>query len=224
MEFQNKEEIYSKVRLGIFNKEEAFYDFSKIPIIDRNSFVLCPIVINDTNYVEQNPTVNMADSEFINKFGLNDKEILDFAIKNSTEHYPGIVKTVMDFVDNPPSMIPDGIVMPQIYVITNEDLFHGAAALIYQPQLLENIANLTNKDIAIFLTDKNCVHCIPVSDSEQVLEYQEIYRNAMEGIENILSADVLHYDAKNKLIKDLGGNVIETIRVQQIENKTHLRR
>lgn len=38
-----------------------------------------------------------------------------------------------------------------------------------------------------------------------------MYRIAVEGIEQVLSEDVLHYDATNKQLKDLAGNVIESI-------------
>lgn len=93
--------------------------------------------------------------------------------------------------------------------------------MFYQPELLDNLAKLTSKDLAVFPADINCVYCVPVSGVEQLVEYQEMFQTAIEGMDHILSENVLHYDMANKQLKDLAGNVIETIQQQQAIHRGH---
>lgn len=138
--------------------------------MDNGKFFLCPILINDKKSIEGVQNSYVVGYEIMNTLGMNDKEILELAVKNSIEQHPGVIKAVKDFVDKEQELLPDSIVMPHIYVLTNEDVCYGAAAMIYQMELLENIAKLTSKDLALFLTDKNCVHCVPVTGAEQLME------------------------------------------------------
>ncbi len=147
---------------------------------------------------------------------MKEKEILELAKQNSMEKFPGEMKAISDFISvTDQVMIPDGVVVPQIYVLTNEHNICGAAAMFYQPELLDNLSRLTGKDLAIFPVDINCVYCVPVSTGEQIEEFREMYKMAVDGMSHVLSEDVLHYDMVNKQLKDLSGNIIETIQQQQ---------
>lgn len=225
MEFNSIEEMKSKVILGIFGKENDSFNLPDGPAVDKGAFTLRPLLISEQNSEEDLSSFYVIGQEIMDKLGMNENEILELARKNSMEKYPGEMKAIANFINVTEQMIiPDGVVIPQIYVLTNENSCCGAAAMFYQPELLDNLAKMTSKDLAVFPADMNCVYCVPVTSVEQLAEYQEMYQAAIGGADHILSENVLHYDLANKQLKDLSGNVIEAIQQQQMPHRMHLGR
>lgn len=222
MEFSSIEEMKSKVILGIFGKSDDSFNLPDGPAIDKGAFSLRPLLISEKNSEEDLSSFYVIGQEIMDKLGMIEKEVLELARQNSMEKYPGEMKAIANFINVTEQMIvPDGVVIPQIYVLTNKNNCCGAAAMFYQPDLLDNLAKLTSKDLAVFPANMNCVYCVPVASVEQLVEYQEMYKTAIDGMAHVLSEDVLHYDLTNKQLKDLSGNVIEAVQQQQGLHRMH---
>lgn len=222
MEFNSIEEMKSKVILGIFGKDNNSFDLPDGPAVDKGAFTLRPLLISEQNSEEGMTSFYVVGQEIMDKLGMSEKEMLELARQNSMEKYPGEMKAIANFINVTEQMIiPDGVVIPQIYVLTNENSCCGAAAMFYQPELLDNLAKMTSKDLAVFPADMNCVYCVPVTSNEQIVEYQEMYQAAIGDADHVLSEQVLHYDLANKQLKDLSGNVIEAIQQQQMLHRIH---
>lgn len=214
MIYNSVEEMKSKLILGIFSKENDFFNITDGIGISKGPFVLRPLLIAD-NEGKENSSFYVVGKEIIQTFNMSEDEIITIAKQNSMEKYPGEMKALTDFISiTERVMVPDGVIIPQIYVITNSNLCCGAAAMFYQPELLANLAELTKKDLAVFPADLNCVYCVPVSNAEQLREYQDMYRVAIEDTEHVLSIEVLHYDATNKQLKQLDGVAIDLAQEQ----------
>lgn len=222
IEFNSIEEMKAHIILGIFSKEKESFEMSGGPSLDKGGFSLRPLLVSEKNSSGELYSFYVVEQEIMDKLEMTEEEILQLARKNSVEKYPGEMKAITEFINvTEQMMIPDGVVIPQIYVLSNENYCCGAAAMFYQPELLDNLSKLTGKDLAVFPADMNCVYCVPVSNKEQIAEYQEMYKMAIEGMESALSDNVLHYDMANRQLKDMAGNVIEAIQQQQMTRRTH---
>lgn len=224
MEYNNLEEVKSKVILGIFNDSAEEFEIKDGPCIHKGAFALRPLLPlpGSDQKGSDKTSFYVIGKEIMEYLAMDEKEILALARKNSMERYPGEMKVISDFMNLSDQMlVPDGVVIPQIYVLTNNSYCCGAAALFYQPELLQNLSELTGKDLAVFPANTNCVYCVPVNNVDQLREYQEMYQTAIKGTtEEVLLADVLHYDSVKKALKQLDGTIIDQ---EQTESKMHVR-
>ena len=220
MRYESAESIKENLILGIFSKENDSFNFAESTCIKKGDFSLRPLLINDSRDAENETSFYVVGKEIMDILAMNETEILELAKKNSMEKYPGEMKLITDFLSvTEQTIIPDGIAIPQVYVLTNSQNCCGAAALFYQPELLQNLADYNSKDLAVFPANLNCVYCVPMANVEQLKEYQEMYAKAVQGVEHILSENVLHYDLANKQLKQLDGAVIDLEQIQSVNRR-----
>lgn len=145
--------------------------------------------------------------------GMDMDTLFDECKSNSKKMYPGKVIGISEYLGKGDMEIePDGIVMPQVYVLTNAAGVGGAAAFFYQPDMVDNLATMLGKDLLVFPAGKNEMFCIPVSNSTQIGEIQEMYNEAVTSLgldeEQPLSAEVMQYDHIKRNVRQMLMKVI----------------
>jgi hypothetical protein len=200
------EDFKSRLFLDVVSEEQkAALEGLGVPYQSKGSFVLVPRLLLDKDMSA------VVTHEMLLDIGMDMDTLFEECKINSTKMYPGKVVGLSEYLSKEEMEIePDGIAMPQVYVLTNATGANGAAAFFYQPDMVDNLATMLGKDLLVFPAGKNEMFCIPVSNSTQLGEIQEMYNEAVSSLgldeEQPLSAEVMQYDHIKRNVKQMDGS------------------
>lgn len=202
----NIEDFKSQLFLDVVSAEqEAALEGIGVPYQHKGNFALVPRL-----RIEHDMSA-VVTHDMLLDIGMDMDTLFDECKSNSIKMYPGKVVGISEYLGKGDMEIaPDGIVMPQVYVLTNAAGVSGAAAFFYQPDMVDNLATMLGKDLLVFPAGKNEMFCIPVSNSTQIGEIQEMYNEAVTSLgldeEQPLSAEVMQYDHIKRNVRQMDGS------------------
>lgn len=200
------EDFKSRLFLDVVSEEQkAALEGLGVPYQSKGSFVLVSRLLLDKDMSA------VVTHEMLLDIGMDMDTLFEECKTNSTKMYPGKVVGISEYLGKEEMEIePDGIAMPQVYVLTNATGVNGAAAFFYQPDMVDNLATMLGKDLLVFPAGKNEMFCIPVSNSTQLGEIQEMYNEAVSSLgldeEQPLSAEVMQYDHIKRNVRQMDGS------------------
>lgn len=201
------EDFKSRLFLDVVPLEtkKAVLDEFGVPYQGKGSFALVPRLFLDSDMSA------VVTHEMLLDIGMDMDALFEESKKNSTKLYPGKVVGISEYLGKSEmEMEPDGIAMPQVYVLTNAAGMNGAAAFFYQPEMVDNLATMLGKDLLIFPAGKNEMFCIPVSSTTQIGEIQELYSEAVSSLgldeEQPLSAEIMQYERLKRNVRQMDGS------------------
>lgn len=206
------EEFKERLFISVVNYFENRDILNNVPHEVKGDFALIPRVClgnkSDAGIYSESALVN---DELLLEMEIDMDTVMDIAKSNSKNIFPGKICSITDYLDpSEGGMAPDGVVVPQVYVLTNNAGINGAAAFFYQPDLVENLSSMIEKDLLIFPSGENEMFCIPVTGQTQLGELQEMYTEAISELgldeEKPLSANVLKYDSLTHMVQQMDGS------------------
>lgn len=196
----------------ILESKKAALDSFGVPYQDKGKYALVPRLFigkkNDDGNYELSAVVT---HEMMLDVGMDMDTLFEECRKNSRKLYPGEISGLSEYLEKMDmEMVPDGIAMPQVYVLTNSCGMNGAAAFFYQPDLIDNLAAMVGKDLLVFPSGKNEMFCIPISNSMQLGELQEMYSQAIRLLDldedRPLAAEVMLYNHLKHNVRQMDGS------------------
>ena len=123
------EDFKSRLFLDVVSEEQkAALEGLGVPYQSKGSFVLVPRLLLDKDMSA------VVTHEMLLDIGMDMDTLFEECKINSTKMYPGKVVGLSEYLSKEEMEIePDGIAMPQVYVLTNATGANGAAAFFYQP-------------------------------------------------------------------------------------------
>lgn len=205
-----KERLFIDVNT-LESKKEALEKFG-VPYQSKGKFALIPrLLVGDKNDDGNYELSAVVTHEMILDVGMDMDTLFEECCKNSRKLYPGKISGISEYLEKMDmEMEPDGIAMPQVYVLTNSSGMNGAAAFFYQPDMIDNLAEMVGNDLLIFPSGKNEMFCIPISNSMQIGELQEMYSQAISLLnldeDHPLAAEVMLYDHLKHNVRQMDGS------------------
>lgn len=192
--------------------KKAALDSFGIPYQSRGKYALAPrLFVGEKNDAGNYELSAFVTHEMLLDVGMDMDTLFEECRQNSRKLYPGEIAGISEYLEKMDmEMEPDGIAMPQVYVLTNSCGMNGAAAFFYQPDLIDNLATMLGKDLLVFPSGKNEMFCIPISNSMQLGELQEMYYQAISLLdldaEHPLAAEVMQYDHIKHNVRQMDGS------------------
>lgn len=215
MEIANmtSDEIASRLMLTVMNYEENKENITDFPYIRKGKFALVTqLCVGEKNDAGQYTACLTVTDSMIKQWGFQKNVLFEIAADNSRTLFPSICEPLEKYLDTDHlkdhAMLPDGVVIPNVMVLTNEYHFNGAATMFYDPEKLNEAATkLSCKKLALMPSSVNQIYCIPQKGNDDLTAFQELYQKFAEalGKENMLSEDILTYDAKTRTITESTG-------------------
>lgn len=222
----NIEEFKKRLFLGVYRLEltKKTLDNFGVPYRNKGKYALVPrLFVGEKNEAENYGYSAVVTHGMMLEIGLDMDSLFEECMKNSRRLYPGEISGISEYLEKM-EMAPDGIAMPQVYVLTNSCGINGASAFFYQPDLLDSLATMLGKDLLIFPAGNNEMFCIPISNSMQIGELQEMYKQAIDLLgldeEHPLSAEVMQYDHLKHIVLEMDGS---SFSLYDGENVTQMR-
>ncbi|MDD3141789.1 MAG: DUF5688 family protein [Lachnospiraceae bacterium] len=146
-------------------------------------------------------TINISD-QLLDGYGINKDELHDIAVQNTAELRPASFRSMQEVIMEMmgASELEDMDMsggMP-MYVLTNEDKMHGAAAMLY-PDLMDEIAEKVGGDFFVLPSSIHELLIIPKDSGAERGELENMVQevNATQvAPDEVLSDQVYEYDAK----------------------------
>lgn len=207
------DEIASRLILTVMNYEENKENITDFPYIRKGKFALvAQLCVGEKNDAGQYTACLTVTDSMIKQWGFQKNVLFEIAADNSRSLFPSICEPLekylyMDQLKDH-ALMPDGVAIPNVMVLTNEYHFNGAATMFYDPEKLnEAAAMLSCEKLALMPSSVNQVYCIPQKGNDDLKSYQDLYQKFAEalGNENMLSENLLVYDTKTQTITESAG-------------------
>lgn len=206
------DEFKSRLFLSVLPASKMVEDYN-VPCLNKGTFRLVPrLLLGEKDSAGIYETSAVVTHEMMVDVGIDMDTIFDVCMDNSKRLYPGELSEISEYLDDTEmEMAPDGIVMPQIFVLTNSVGVNGANAFFYQPELIDNLATMIGKDLLVFPAGTNEMFCIPVSNSTQISELQDMYNEAVSLLgaedESPLAFEIMQYDHVRHNVRQMDGSI-----------------
>ena len=213
----SREDLASKLLLSVINYEENKERLMNFPFVIKGEFaVLSQLCVGEKNTEGQHTACLTVTNDMLAQMRITKDELFEFSKENSKALLPAVIQPVTKYMDGTEAigivMLPNGIDLSEIYVLTNEHHFNGAATIFYEPEILGVMAEELNSEKIILLPSSiNEIYCLPIRNAEDEQEYQEIFG----GLSDILSDESLHiksvltYDNISGEIREMDGTTYE---------------
>ena len=208
-----KEEFLSRVYMNIVNASDFKEMVEKCPSVLKGDMALVPrLLLGDrTSSYFSGPSALVTNEMFL-ELEMSIDDFQERAMTNSKEMFPGRIVDVIKesgISDSENFMLFDNIAVPAVYAVTNSIYDGGMAAVFYDPDTLDNLASMKEKDIIVFPVDGSAAFCVEFNGSEQFEEmqsdYAEICAEMKERGVNVLSDKILHYDRASRTLTTTEG-------------------
>lgn len=216
MEIANmtSEEITSRLIMSVINYEENKSNIAHFPYIKKGNFaILAQFCVGEKNDSGQYTACLTVTDSMLEQWGFEKKSLFDIAADNSRILFPSVCEPLEKYLDFSRSevrmMLPDGVVIPNVMVLTNEFHFNGAATLFYDPERINHIAEQLNSEKLILMPSSvNQIYCISQKNRDDLKIFQDLYQELAEMTdkEKMLSDSILTYDANTKTVTEAIGN------------------
>lgn len=190
--------------------KKAALDSFGVPYQIKGKYALVPrLLIGEKNTVGDYELSAVVTHEMMLDVGMDMDTLFDECRQNSRKLYPGEISGIAEYLEKM-EVEPDGIAVPQVYVLTNSGGMNGAAAFFYQPDLIDNLAEMVGADLLVFPAGKNEMFCVPISNSTQIGEIQEMYGKAIALLgldeERPLMSEIMQYDHLKHNVRQMDGS------------------
>lgn len=203
-----KEKIFVSM-INTKQNEELLKTIPNRPFLDLS--IVYRMLISD----EKDSMANvLIGSELAKKLQLSENDLYTAAMENTSKLFPCTIKNINEVITE--AYLLEGDVIPpeikeiiledipeedNMYVLSNEKFFQGAAFILFEDQL-ERVANIIKSDFFVMLSS---IHeCVAISAENRLPEeWTEVVRNANEEqvvIEDRLSNQIYYYDSVAKKI------------------------
>lgn len=208
-----KDDFLSRVFMDMVNTSENEDLVEKTPSVVKGDMALIPrlLIGENKDLAYSGPSV-IVTNEMVLEFQISIEDFQEKVMENSRKMFPGqiidVLKAGSDIGDDN-LLLFDNIAVPEVYAITNSMHDGGMAALFYDPDIIDNLASMKEKDLIVFPLDGNAAYCVEFNGSEYFDELQNDYSELCESMreqgENVLSDKILHYDRSSKTLTDSEG-------------------
>lgn len=208
-----KDEFLSRVYMNIVNASEFEEIVGKTPSVVKGDMALIPrLLLGDqkSSYFS-GPSV-LVTNDMVLELQMSVEDFQEKAMENAKNMFPGRIIDVLKEsgkADSEDFKLFDNIAVPEVYAITNSVHDGGMAAVFYDPDIIDNLASMKDKDLIVFPVDGNAAYCVEFNGSEAFDEMQSDYAELCESMkesgENVLSDKILHYDRANRILTNSEG-------------------
>lgn len=203
-----REELAERLILSVLNAEQSKERLFNFPNIIKGGFALVSqLCLGDKNMEGQYTSCITVTNDILNGWEISRPEMFELAAENSKKLFPVLVEPLENLMqslseDEKKYFQTDGINLPNSFVLSNKMFFNGAAAMFYEPEVLDKLAKKCKTDnLFLFPSSTNHIFCIPSSDLLSKEECMEIQKNfASDSEDPVLSDQIMVYDAKTKLV------------------------
>lgn len=150
-------------------------------------------------------------NDLMNRMGITKEQLHADALANSEQVRPASMRTMAEVLAGMMGMPPEAMPMdpsaPQLYVVSNEEGFHGAAAVFY-PNFMDNAAKELGSNFFILPSSVHEMLFVPDDGNVSADQLREMVTsiNATEvAPADRLTDSVYHYDAEERVF-ELGEN------------------
>ena len=200
------ENVKDKIVCKVVNKDANEHMLENLPHKDIEDLaVIYQIALGGDG--DGIATVNISD-QLLERYGINKEELHDIAVQNTAELRPATFRSMQEVImemmgeSKMAAMGMDADMemsggMP-MYVLTNEDKMHGAAAMLY-PNLMDEIAEKVGGDFFVLPSSIHELLIIPKDSGAERGELENMVQevNATQvAPDEVLSDHVYVYDAK----------------------------
>lgn len=197
--FEKFENIRNRIAFKIINYNSNKKYLRDIPFKRFLDLAIVYYVVFD-EFMGKKATVTINNS-YIRKWGITDEELEKQALNNTASILRYSIKPLATLLREHGETIPSDD-DKQIYVLTNEANFNGAACILYK-DLLKKVSSETESDLYIIPSSVHEVLIIPKADNITSEELSRMVREVNETDlerEDILSDHVYEYSYKNGCI------------------------
>lgn len=203
-----QEELMSRVILAVRNYSQNKEGQAGFPHMRKGDFaIFVQLLVGKKTSADQYTTCLTVTDDLMEKWDVSFEELVEAAYANSREFFPGEICHLESFTDGSKenTIRPDGDVAPEVFVLTNDSHFNGAAVLFYQSELLDDLSE-QHGEIALMPTGTNEIYCI-AAESGHIHEYQQLFDEVVEamGNEEVLSKEVLLYNRNSRELERPNG-------------------
>ncbi|MDD3139719.1 MAG: DUF5688 family protein [Lachnospiraceae bacterium] len=200
------ENVKDKIVCKVVNKDANEHMLENLPHKDIEDLaVIYQITLGGDG--DGIATINISD-QLLDGYGINKDELHDIAVQNTEELRPATFRSMQEVIMemmgaselaamgiDADMEMPGGMPM---YVLTNEDKMHGAAAMLY-PNLMDEIAEKVGGDFFVLPSSIHELLIIPKDSGAERGELENMVQevNATQvAPDEVLSDYVYEYDAK----------------------------
>ena len=197
--FEKFENIRNRIAFKIINYNSNKKYLRDIPFKRCLDLAIVYYVVFD-EFMGKKATVTINNS-YIRKWGITDEELEKQALNNTASILRYSIKPLATLLREHGETIPSDD-DKQIYVLTNEANFNGAACILYK-DLLKKVSSEIESDLYIIPSSVHEVLIIPKADNITSEELSRMVREVNETDlerEDILSDHVYEYSYKNGCI------------------------
>lgn len=197
--FEKFENIRNRIAFKIINYNSNKKYLRDIPFKRFLDLAIVYYVVFD-EFMGKKATVTINNS-YIRKWGITDEELEKQALNNTASILRYSIKPLATLLREHGETIPSDD-DKQIYVLTNEANFNGAACILYK-DLLKKVSSEIESDLYIIPSSVHEVLIIPKADNITSEELSRMVREVNETDlerEDILSDHVYEYSYKNGCI------------------------
>ena len=203
-----REELAERLILSVLNAEESNERLFNFPNIIKGGFALVSqLCLGDKNIDGQYTSCITVTNDILNGWDISKFEMFDLAIQNSRSLFPVLVEPLDSMTgvlsgSEKGLFHTDGVNLPNCYILTNKGFFNGAAALFYEPDVLNRLSKKCRADnIYLFPSSTNHIFCIPSSNllsKEECTELQSALFSESE--EKPLFDKIMVYDNTDSMV------------------------
>lgn len=207
-----RDELKDRLILSVVSLEENRDSLKDYPYLQKGNFaVLTQLLAGTQNKQGQYTAYLTVTKDMQRQWDISSEDLYQLAKDNSKRLFPGKMISMEEFIgENSIEVQIDGTAAPEVYVISNEKYFNGAATIFYEEHMLEQLSeNFGGKNIVLFPAGINEIYAV-ATDEADLTECQEVYKSFLaETDSDCLGQNVLLYDAAEKNIKTINGDVFE---------------
>ena len=178
---------------------------SKVPHTDMEDISM--VYRMQLEHLSNGAVTVLVTNDLMNRMGITKEQLHADALASSERIRPASMKTMAEVLTNmlgvPPEMLPEDMPGPKLYVVTNEEGFHGAAATFY-PDFMDQAAKEFGSNFFILPSSVHEVLFVPDDGSLQVDQLRDMVTdiNASEvAPADRLTDSVYHYDAAERIFE-----------------------
>ena len=208
----SREEVMDRVFLSVMEREGNEDYLSNIPHDIQGDYAVMPRFYYGDRSSDGSYTQSAAVShDLLLGLECDVDTLLSVARENSRNNIPGEIVDISKLASDGDdfSFFFDDIDIPKAFALVNKEKYDGISVLFYQPELVEDLSSLLEKDVMIFPVDKDVLYCVGVKNNDEIESMTESFKEAADRLseigEKVLSVNPIHYDRIKHSFHIVGG-------------------
>lgn len=207
-----QDELKERLILSVVNLDKNRDSLKDYPYLEKGNFaILTQLLAGKQNKQGQYTAYLTVTKDMQKQWDISIEDLFQLAKDNSKRLFPGKTISMEEFIGEHSIEVQiDGTAAPEVYVISNEKYFNGAATIFYEENMLEQLSeNFGGKNLVLFPAGINEIYAVATEETDLV-ECQEVYNSFIVEIDSdCLGTNVLLYDADEKNIKTINNDTFE---------------